>query len=84
MPTINKGRFCKNSEIYTLSSKRFICREQSETLSTDKSRFGKNSEIDTLSSKRLSVENKAILSQLIRADIVTIATLIHSFQSDNL
>ena len=38
-------------------------------------RFCNNSEMDTLISKRLSVENKAKLSQLARADFVTIARL---------
>ena len=57
--------------------KAIICREQSETLSTNKGMFCKNSEIDTLISKRLSVENKAKLSQLTRADFVAIAKLIH-------
>ena len=52
-----------------------ICREQSETLSTNKGRFCNNSEIDRLISKRLSVENKVKLSQLTRADFVTIAKL---------
>ena len=36
-----------------------------------------NSEIETLISKRLSVENKAKLTQLTRADFVTIAKLTH-------
>ena len=42
-----------------------------------KGRFCNNSEIDTLISKRSSVENKAKLSQLTRADFVTIARLTH-------
>ena len=50
-----------------------ICREQSETLSTNKGRVCNNSKIDTLISKRLYVENKAKLSQLTRAEFVTIA-----------
>ena len=58
-----------------------ICREQSETLSVNKGRFCNNSEIYTLILKRLSVENKAKLSQLTRADFATIAKLTHSFQS---
>ena len=43
----------------------------------NKGRFCNNSEIDTLISKRLSVENKVKLSQLTRADFVTIAKLTH-------
>ena len=43
-----------------------------------------NSDIYALVSKRLSVENKANLSQLTRADFVTIATFTHLFQSDYL
>ena len=54
-----------------------ICREQSETLSTNKGRLCNNSQIDTLNSKRLSVENKAKLSQLTRAGFATIAKLTH-------
>ena len=38
-------------------------------------RFCNNSKIDKLISKRLYVENKAKLSQLSRADFVTIAKL---------
>ena len=61
---INKDRFCNNSKIDTLISKRLSVeiREQSETLSTNKGRFCNNSKIDTLISKQLSVENKAKLS----------------------
>ena len=46
-------------------------------LSQNKGRFCNNSEIDTLISKRFSVENKAKLSQLTRADFVTIANWTH-------
>ena len=37
----------------------------------NKGSFGNNNQSDTLISKRLSVENKAKLSQLTRADFVT-------------
>ena len=47
----------------------------------NKGRFCNNSEIDTLISKRLSVENKVKLSQLARADFVTIAKLTHYFKA---
>ena len=43
------------------------------SVAVNKGRFCNNSEIETLISKRLYVENKAKLSQLIRADFVTIA-----------
>ena len=79
LPT-NKGRFCNNSEIETLNL--IVYREQSETLSTNKGKVCNNSEIYTLISKWLSIEKKAKLSQITRADFVTIAKLKHSFQSD--
>ena len=44
---------------------------------SNKGRFCNNSEVDTLISKRLSVENKSKLSQLTRADFVTILKLTH-------
>ena len=44
---------------------------------SSKGRFCNNNKIDTWDSKRLSVENKAKLSQLTRADFVTIAKLTH-------
>ena len=47
------------------------------SLATNKGRFGNNSQIDILISKRLSVENKAKLSQLTRADFATIAKFTH-------
>ena len=43
----------------------------------NKGRFCNNSDIATLISKRLSVENKAKLYQLTRADSVAIAKLTH-------
>ena len=43
----------------------------------NKGRFCDKIEIYTLIPKRLSVENKAKLSQLTRADFVTIAKLTH-------
>ena len=43
----------------------------------NKGRFCNKSEIGTLISKRSSVKNKAKLSQLARADFVTIAKLEH-------
>ena len=43
----------------------------------NKGRFCNNSEIEIQFSKRLSVENKAKLSQLTRADFVTIAKMTH-------
>ena len=48
---MNKVRFCNNSKIDAVNFKVNICREQSETLSTNKGRFCNNSEIDTLISK---------------------------------
>ena len=71
---MNKGRFCSNSK---LAFKAIIFREQSETISTNKGRFCNNIGIDTLNSKRLSEENKSKLSQLTRADFVTIAKFTH-------
>ena len=71
-----QGQICNNSEIFT-SFKAIICREKSKTLSTNKGRFYNNNEINALISKRLSVENKAKLSQLTRADFVRIAKLAH-------
>ena len=62
---------CNNSKNLHTNFKEMICREQSETLSTNKGRFCNNSETDTLISKRLYVENKAKLSQLTRPDFVT-------------
>ena len=44
---------------------------------SNKGRFCNNSNIDTLISRRLSVENNAKLSQLTRADFVTMAILTH-------
>ena len=50
--------------------------------SDNKGRFGYNSKVVTPISERLPVENKAKLSQLTRADFVTIEKLTHQFQSD--
>ena len=80
--------WCRHSEIKTsgkvkeLRMGRAIKTEYGHTRKillplSNKGRFCNNSEIETLLSKRLSVENKAKLSQLTRADLVTIAQLIH-------
>ena len=79
-----QGQFLQQYRKWNTNFKAFICREQSETLSTNKGRFCNNSEINTIISKRSSVEKKAKLFQLTRADFVTIAKLILLFQSDHL
>ena len=55
----------------------FFCLTRSSTALANEGRFCNNSKINTLISKQLSVENKAKLSQLTRADFVTIAKLTH-------
>ena len=47
-------------------------------------KFCNNRKIDIIISKRLYVENKAKLSQLTRADFVTMSELTHEFQSEYL
>ena len=58
----NKGRFCNNSEIDTLISKR-LSAESKAKLSQLTRADCNNSEIDILISKRLSIKNKEKLSQ---------------------
>ena len=62
-----QSRFCKNSEIDPLISKRLSVENKVKLSQLTRGRFCNNSENDTLISKRLSVENKAKLSQLTRS-----------------
>ena len=72
--------FNQLGEYVNKSKNKMLCKDIMDkmyVLSLNKGRFCKNSEIDTLISKLLSVENKAKLSPLTRADFVTIAKLTH-------